>query len=115
MHETYKKEEDRPTLDAIVETLAGFVRTASAALDALDPQTPDKAQALANHASIRRALDRIKTCQVERHRQDLSDPVPSLCPAERPAPRVQRGATHLVHQHAQISALLAQLEHASMQ
>jgi hypothetical protein len=115
LHKTYKQEEPRPVLNAIVWTLDRLVSTASAALDALDAEAPDKAQALANHAAVHRALARIRERQAERQRQDSSDPVPSLFPAGRPAPRVQRGAAHLVHQHAQISALLAQLEHAAMQ
>jgi hypothetical protein len=114
LHKIYKKEESRPTLDAIVSPLDGFVSTASAELDALDPKTPDKAQALDNHADIHRAFDRIRRRQAERQRQDSSDPIPSMAPAERLAPRVQGGAP-FVHQPAQICALLAQLEHAAMQ
>jgi hypothetical protein len=53
LHETYKMQEDRPLLNAIVWTLDGFVSTASAALGALDPEARDKAQALANHAAVR--------------------------------------------------------------
>jgi hypothetical protein len=120
LHKRYENGQSRPTLNAIVSTLDGFVSTASAALEALDPQTPDKAQALANHASIHRAVDRIRERQAERQRQedaaqDAEHPVLSLLPAERPAPRVQGGAPHLEHQHAQICALLAQLERASLQ
>jgi hypothetical protein len=113
LHKRHENEQSRPTLNAIVSTLDGFVSTASAALDALDPEAPDKAQALANHAAG--ALDRIRRRQAERQRQDSSDPVASLSPAERLAPRVHTGAPQLVHQHAQICALLAQLERASWQ
>jgi hypothetical protein len=115
LHKRHENEQSRPTLNAIVSTLDGFVSTASAALDALDPEAPDKAQAVANHAAVVGALDRIRRREAERQRQDSSDPVASLSPAERPAPRVQRGAPHLGHRNAQICALLAQLERAAMQ
>jgi hypothetical protein len=115
LQNAHQKEGAGPTLNAIFVTLDRLVSTASAALDALDPEAPDKAQALANHAAVHRALDRIRERQAERQRQDSSDPMPSMCPAERPAPRVHTGAPQLVHQHAQICALLAQLERASWQ
>jgi hypothetical protein len=128
LHKRYENEQSRPTLNTIVSTLDGFVSTASVAFDALDPKTQDKAQALANHARIHNAVNRIRERQAERQRQedaerqrpedaaqDAAHPMLSMLPAERPAPRLQGGAPHLGHHNAQICALLAQLEHAAMQ
>jgi hypothetical protein len=92
LHKRYENEGSRPTLNAIVWTLDGFVSTASAALHALDSKAPEKAQALANHAAVHRALHGIRERQAERQLQDAADPVSSMWPPAPPSPRPENRA-----------------------